>query len=265
MPAETIGRISRRELFKRIVALWKQGKLYDLDDPHPRIKGVFAGSSDRYCEIAFALQGFHKVLDVGSGSGLLLSILANLGHECWGLDLRDPGDLPSTYRRPGITFGQCNVEVDRYPFPDGFFDAVTCCQVLEHVSHSPLPALAEMKRVLRKGGVIEIDVPNVACFRNRMRMIRGKNITWDYRDFYLRAEPILHKGRSFYPVRHNREFTKAELRLLLEEGGFSNIRVDFLKDRNYRTGLKSLLGVGTAIRNAVPSLRKSLFAVATNA
>ena len=264
MARDSHSSISKGQLFKRLVSLLEAGKLYDLDDPHPRIKGVFAGSADRYNEIAFLLQGYQKVLDVGSGSGLLLSVLANLGHQCWGLDLREPGDLPSTYRRPSITYETCNVEVDRFPFPDGFFDAVTCCQVLEHFSHSPLPSLAEMKRVLRKGGLLEIDVPNVACFRNRMRMIRGKNITWDYRDHYLHTKPLSYKGHSFYPVRHNREFTRAELHDLLAESGFVDIDVRFMKDRNCRTGLKRLLAMGSGARNFIPSLRKSLIALATN-
>jgi ubiquinone/menaquinone biosynthesis C-methylase UbiE len=253
---------SQRQIFKQLVCLLKEGKIHDLDDPHPRLNGVFAGSADRYAEIAFLLQGHHKVLDVGSGSGMLISILANLGHDCCGLDLTEPEKLPSTYGRPSIEYKLCNAEVDTYPFPDETFDAVTCCQVLEHFSHSPLPALAEMKRVLKPGGVIELDVPNVASFRNRMRLIRGKNITWDYRDHYLHAKPLFHKGHTFYPFRHNREFTKAELAALLAESGFVDIQVRFMKDRNYRTGIKRFLSMGTAARNLIPSIRKSLIAFA---
>jgi len=262
MGATSLEYPNKRRIFNELVAFLNQGKLYDLDDPHPRIKGVFAGSADRYTEIAFGLQGKRKVLDVGSGSGMLISVLANLGHECCGLDLTDPDKLPSTYRRPSIEYKVCNVEVDTYPFPDATFDAVTCCQVLEHFSHSPLPALAEMKRVLKPGGVIELDVPNVACFRNRMRMLRGKNITWDYRNHYLLAKPLFHKGYTFYPFRHNREFTKAELAELLAESGFVDIQVRFMRDKNYRTGFQKLRSLGTAARNLIPSIRKSLIGFA---
>jgi hypothetical protein len=119
-----------------------------------------------------------------------------------------------------------------------------------------------MKRVLKPGGVLELDVPNVACFRNRVRMLRGKNITWDYRDHYLKAKPLSYQGLSFYPHRHNREFTKAELELLLSESGFHQIQVRYMRDRNYRTGWSGLNNIGTAIRNLIPSLRKSLLAIA---
>jgi ubiquinone/menaquinone biosynthesis C-methylase UbiE len=252
--------LTRRQILAHIVSLRSEGRLYHLGNP--KLNSAFFGSADRYAEIACLLQGKEKVLDVGSGSGLLLSTLASLGHQCWGLDLVEPGMIAPTYARHGIQYRQCNVEVDDYPFPDDCFDAVTCCQVLEHFSHSPLPALGEMRRVLKPEGVLELDVPNVACFRNRWRMLRGKNITWNYREHYLRAQPLFHRGFSFYPVRHNREFTRAELRELLLEGGFSEVSVQFLKDRNLRTGWKRLLDAGSAARNLVPSLRKSLIATA---
>ena len=261
MKDQVIERLTKNQLFQRIVSLRNEGKLYDPADT--KLNGVFIGSADRYAEVAFVLQGQKKVLDVGSGSGFLLSVLTHLGHDCWGLDLVDPNKLTPTYQRHRINYRQCNVEVDAYPFPDDEFDAVTCCQVLEHFSHSPLPALGEMRRVLKTGGVIEIDVPNVACFRNRFRMLRGKHITWGYREHYLHARPVLHKGFSFYPFRHNREFTKVELCDLLVETGFENVQVKFMKDKNYRTGLKKVLSFGSAARNAIPSLRKTLIAAGT--
>jgi hypothetical protein len=119
-----------------------------------------------------------------------------------------------------------------------------------------------MRRVLRSGGVLEIDVPNVASLRNRSRLVRGKHITYDYADHYLHATPILYKGRSYYPRRHNREFTKGELELLLREAGFQRCEVSFLKSRRYREGIERLRSVGTAIKDAIPSFRKSLIAFA---
>ena len=140
--------------------------------------------------------------------------------------------------------------------------AVTCCQVLEHFTHSHLPLMREIRRVLRPGGIEEVDVPNAVSFRNRSRMLRGKHITNEYETHFLRAEPILYKGMSFYPVRHNREFTAAELRLLFEAAGFRNIRVSYLKGRRYREGARRFLSAGTMLRDAVPSLRKFLIAFA---
>jgi SAM-dependent methyltransferase len=224
---------------------------------------VFKGSIDRFCDIAFRLRFCKKVLDVGAGHGMLLSLLCELGHDCHALDFSDnTARYPEVYKNKPIHFQVCNVEVDPIPFADGYFDAVVCCQVLEHFSHSHLKAMQEIHRVLRHGGIVEVDVPNAVSFRNRSRVLRGKNITYDYEKHYLYAQPVPYKGMSFYPERHNREFTKTELRILLDAGGFRNIEIAFLKSRRHRIGLEKIRTLGTIIKDAVPSLRKSLIAFA---
>lgn len=120
-----------------------------------------------------------------------------------------------------------------------------------------------MKRLLKAGGIGEIDVPNDVCFRNRSRMIRGKHITFDRAEHYLHAVPECYDGMSFfYPARHKREFTKNELQLLLKDAGLQHVDVTFLKSRRYWKGLKRMLSIGSSFRDGIPSLRKSLIAFA---
>lgn len=257
-------RSSRRELFTRALDLRSKGLLYDLNDLG--LDNVFHGSVDRFVEIAFQLQGRKHILDAGAGHGILVAFLAALGHQCQAIDhedmrLRFPiayGGSQSHDGRTTIHFSVCNIEVDPLPFDDMVFDAVVCCQVLEHFTHSHLPAMREMHRVLVPGGLIEIDVPNAVSFRNRSRILRGHNITYDYAEHYLHAKPILHRNLSFYPLRHNREFTRAELILLLSEAGFSNIDVQFLRSRRWRTGFARIQSIATALKDLLPSFRKSL-------
>jgi len=51
------------------------------------------------------------------------------------------------------------------PFPDEQFDFVICTQVFEYLPE-PGPAVAEIKRVLRKGGVLFLSVPSVFLRNN---------------------------------------------------------------------------------------------------
>jgi 2-polyprenyl-3-methyl-5-hydroxy-6-metoxy-1,4-benzoquinol methylase len=251
---------TRNDILHMAVQLRDEGRLFHRGNAE--MEDLFKGSIDRFCEIAVKLHKAKRVLDVGSGQGLLLSFLAELGHECHALDVNNqPAAYPDTYGK-GILFQVCNVEADAIPYPDESFDAVVCCQVLEHFSHSHLPAVLEMRRVLRPGGVLEIDVPNVASFRNRVRLLRGKHITYDYAAHYLHAAPILYQGMSYYPLRHNREFTKGELELLLNSSGFRRYEVSFLKSRRYREGIQRIRSVGTAMKDMIPSFRKSLIAFA---
>lgn len=226
-----------------------------------RLEDNFRGSIDRFCDIAFAFRESPRVLDAGSGDGLLLALLRMLGHDVYSVDLSNHGQ-DDVYIKHNIPFQICNIEADPLPFETGFFDAVSCCQALEHFTHSHLPPVIEMRRVLKEGGLIELDVPNAVSFRSRSRMMRGKHITYDYKEHYLDAKPIVYKGREYYPVRHNREFTKADLELLLNEAGFREVNVGFLKSRRYRTGLESIKSIGTALKDVIPSLRKSLIALA---
>jgi len=251
--------LGKAEIMRFALAKRAAGEYYDLQ--RADLEDTFRGSIDRFCDIALAFRDARRILDVASGNGLLLALLKLLGHEVCGVDIRDhrAGDL---YQRHGLAFAICNVEADPLPFESASFDAVSCCQALEHFTHSHLPAVLEMKRVLRPGGVIELDVPNAASFRNRSRLLRGKHITFDYREHYLHAQPVVYKGREYYPDRHNREFTKAELELLLTEAGFREIDVRFLKSRRYRTGVERVKFVGTALKDLVAPLRKSLIAFA---
>ncbi len=261
MNSEVFHELTKREILHRALDLRQRGILFNLNDAARA--DVFRGSIDRFCDIALGLRSCRRVLDVGAGHGMLVALLNALGHECHALDITDRAqEYPEIYRDQPITFKVCNIEVDAIPYPDSSFDAVVCCQVLEHFTHSHLPAMLEMHRVLKSGGIIEVDVPNVASFRNRSRMLRGKNITYDYEEHYLHARPINYKNMSFYPLRHNREFTRHELEILLVAAGFQNIQVRFLKSRRYRTGLERLKTLGTLLKDAVPGLRKSLIAFA---
>lgn len=259
MPA--VHQLNKKEIISFALKQRNSGRLYKL--PNTQDDNDFFSSLDRFADIAMAFRNSARVLDVGSGGGILASLLSVLGHEVCAVDFFDRSSS-ATYQMHPITFKVCNIEADQLPFEDGYFDAISCCQTFEHFTHSHLPPLLEMKRKLAPGGLIEIDVPNAACLRNRSRMLRGKHITWDYLEHYVHVKPSIYQGREYYPNRHNREFTKSELELLLKAAGFSSIRVSFLRDERIRTGKNKIVSLGSYLRNSIPSLRKSIIGIASN-
>lgn len=256
---QLVHNLSKREIYQKALSLRAEGMLYDRTDAY--LEDSFSTSIDRFTDVAFRLRGAKRILDVGPGSCILVALLSELGHACHVVDLVEFKEKRAAMlKKHKIEFSLCNVEVDNIPYPEDFFDAVTCCQALEHFTHSHLKPVQEFYRVLKKSGIVEIDVPNVACFRNRLRLLRGKHITWDYKKHYLFAEPVIYKGVMCYPDRHNREFTREELHLLLEAAGFINIEVRFPKSSRHREGFGKIKSMGSALRNIIPSTRKHIIA-----
>jgi ArsR family transcriptional regulator len=100
------------------------------------------------------------VLDVGTGTGRILQLLAPNAHRAVGIDL-SPAML-GIARATVDTAATPNVQVrhaDMYhlPFPPRSFDLVVFHQVL-HYADDPASAVAEAARVLRPGGrVLVVD------------------------------------------------------------------------------------------------------------
>lgn len=95
-----------------------------------------------------------RILDVGCGTGGNFSFLSRYG-EVEGCDYSE-----EAVRFCRLRGHQRVVEASVYdlPYPDSSFDLVTCLDVIEHL-RLDLPALLEMKRVLKSGGFLLLTLP----------------------------------------------------------------------------------------------------------
>ncbi len=99
------------------------------------------------------------VLDIGSGTGHLMSWLAEKGLKVIGLE-------PSTAMRTTCKKLFPHLEViegyaSNLPFRDGIFDAVVCVEVLRYLHpHDILNTYKEIFRVLKEGGIAFITMVN---------------------------------------------------------------------------------------------------------
>lgn len=99
------------------------------------------------------------VLDLGSGRGEWLEVLAEHGYRGRGVDMNH-GMLRESEER-----GHDVVEADALDYlrsqPDGSFAAVTSMHMVEHMPHAAvIRLLDEALRVLRPGGVLILETPN---------------------------------------------------------------------------------------------------------
>lgn len=106
-----------------------------------------------------------------------------------------------------LSYQNANIETDQLPYPDAAFDYLLFCEVLEHLTHDPLRALLELKRVMKPNASMILTTPNAARLENVVAFVEGRNMYDPY--------------SAYGPYgRHNREYTRHELHLLMEHCGF---------------------------------------------
>ena len=135
------------------------------------------------------------ILDAGCGTGGLLVTLGRALPEArlFGLDL-DEGAAAMARGKSGRPV--CVASIDRLPFADAAFDAVMSADVLCHEGVDEGAALAGVKRCLRPGGTLILNLP---------------------------AYPWLYSAHDV-AVANARRYARGELRHLLARAGFTGIR-----------------------------------------
>lgn len=138
-----------------------------------------------------------KALEVGSSTGLLLSLLRDKGWDVLGIE--PSGTASGSARNRGIPTLTTTFELVQLPKQS--FDLIIFNHVLEHL-RDPIAALKKTKRLLKKDGLILIDVPNFGGLVARL-----KGVFWEY----------------LAPKEHLWHFTKDSLLIILEREGFQII------------------------------------------
>jgi SAM-dependent methyltransferase len=91
-----------------------------------------------------------RVLDLGAGTGLLTDVLLAAGHEVVAVDLSGAMLDQLRARLPQVV--AATGQAESIPLPDADVDAVVAGQAAHWFD--PAPAAAELRRVLRPGGVL---------------------------------------------------------------------------------------------------------------
>ena len=108
-----------------------------------------------------------------------------------------------------ILIDAVDVERESFPYQDNEFDLVTCFEVLEHLKHSPIPMVKEIKRVLHPEGLLVLTTPNINSARSLVKMFCGRS---------PQQCPYYHESLQ-YGVMHAKEYTQYEVEDLLTSLG----------------------------------------------
>ena len=121
-----------------------------------------------------------RILDFGSAWGFFLAVAKEHGWEAYGLE---PLPASAVYARAkfGVTVKADTLREDT--FPAQFFDAITAFQVFEHLPN-PAGDLALLRRMLRNGGILLIEVPNIRTWSVRVLRSRHRHFVQDHLNFF---------------------------------------------------------------------------------
>jgi SAM-dependent methyltransferase len=143
--------------------------------------------------------GRGRLLDFGCAAGHFFERAGQRGWEAHGVEVA--GWARAAAARRGLRHLHVGLLADQH-FADGFFDVVVASQVLEHLP-TPRNELAEIRRILRPGGLLYANVPNYGRL----------SVLCHCDDFVLDT-----------PMGHVNYFTPRTLRRMLAACGFAVLR-----------------------------------------
>jgi len=151
-----------------------------------------------------------RLLDVGCGVGAVLGVIGRRfpGLQLAGIDIEPRQIDAARAHLPTVGTDLRVGDARALPWPDGSFDHAYMMWFLEHL-RDPLPALRQVRRVLRPGGSVTIHETDYEGFYTW-----PPNEDWDR----LRAAQFEHF------LRHGDAFIGRRLGLLLHEAGFTRAR-----------------------------------------
>lgn len=160
-----------------------------------------------------------KILDIGAAGGFFLQVAKEKGWEPYGVEpsrwMAEWGNKRFNVNiRPGV--------LQAAAFPDNFFDVVTMWDVLEHTP-DPLAELKESRRVLKNGGIIIVNFPDVGSWPAKI----AGNHWWFFLSghlYYFTTDTIgsmLIKA-GFSPLSFCQHWQQLSLEHLAKQAGFYN-------------------------------------------
>ncbi|MGO9388521.1 MAG: class I SAM-dependent methyltransferase [Methanobacterium sp.] len=183
----------------------KQAEKFDSDKTGKHSRELYDNILHKLSQFSF-----NKLLDVGCGTGNLLSLITKKYEiQLSGVDL-SPNMLNIANEKLGEKADLRLGDSENLPFKDESFDMVTCTDSFHHYPH-PENVLAEIKRVLNPKGTLLIADPWAPTpFRQLVNM-------------YMR---LFSKGGNV------KLYSKNDIHKLLNNSGFKNIKWEPIKDKN---------------------------------
>ncbi|MDX1992110.1 MAG: class I SAM-dependent methyltransferase [bacterium] len=105
---------------------------------------------------------YQRVLEVGVGSGIFVKHMLGQAEQVAGIDIHESyNGVTAMLKQEQVDLSRVELKqgsIFDIPYADNTFDAAVCISVLEHFE-DPRPALTEMRRVVKPGGIFALGFP----------------------------------------------------------------------------------------------------------
>lgn len=162
-----------------------------------------------------------RILEMGSYLQITPALKTKLGYgEVRGCYYGTAGNTEhkSIRSQEGESF-ECQVDLfdaekDVFPYADGYFDTVLCCELLEHLPADPMHMMVEINRILKMSGHVVMTTPNIVSARAIRAILQG------YHPGFFPAYIKPAQPGAEVEARHAREYAPREIQALLQDSGF---------------------------------------------
>ncbi len=204
-----------------------------------------------------------KIVDIGTGIGLLPLTLKRLGFNACGVDwyvfpeaqndmfkVAEIEELKVIWKKNNLTIYNSNIFTNELPEALESADIIVSEAMIEHLK-DPKAFLLACNRLLKPNGILLLTTPNIATLLKRLRFLLGRSPNWPVAEFFAAGEAF---------TGHWREYTMAELTYMCENAGFKiiktynkNLLTTFKGWRNWRKNLRACI---MSISTLLPGTRE---------
>lgn len=169
---------------------------------------------DRVEAIVAVGGGGDRILDIGCGNGFMLYQFRNSYKTLMGLELS-----PKRLAQASINLADTNfipIDGSAEDLSSIKTESVDCIISADTIEHIPdvYAATSEMYRILKHGGRLIINTPNIAFIKKRLLLALGRFPSTSQPNEGIGSDILFDGGHLHY-------FTYRSLRIVLENAGFS--------------------------------------------
>ncbi|HOI30225.1 MAG TPA: class I SAM-dependent methyltransferase [Melioribacteraceae bacterium] len=158
-----------------------------------------------------------KILDVSAGFAIPSRVLQKMGYNISVTDSPEiAGHKICELHSKRFNYTPINnLETDELPFDENSYEVIMWLATIEHIQNSPRRILDWFYRILKPGGILIIDTPNILDLKKRLTFLCGSSFMPDIKYIFHQK---YHSG-------HHREYTREDLEYVITQCKFKMVEL----------------------------------------